>query len=101
MAENILAEMSTEFAVRILKLAEDIRGHYALRNQLGRSGTSIGANIREAKYAHSRPEFIAKLQTPLKECYETEYWIEAAQKSGIISHDSVRQIFHDLILLFN
>ena len=95
MAENILAEMSTEFAVRILKLTEDIRGHYALRNQLERSGTSIGANIREAKYAHSRPDFIAKLHIAIKECYETEYWIEIAHKAGIVSYDSVRKIFPD------
>ena len=76
MAENKLADMSTEFAIQILKLTDGIKGHYSLSNQLERSGTSIGANIREAKYAHSRPDFIAKLQIALKECYETEYWIE-------------------------
>ena len=76
MAENKLADMSTEFAVRILKLTGTIKGHYSLSNQMERSGTSIGANIREAKYAHSRPDFIAKLQIALKECYETEYWLE-------------------------
>ena len=80
MAENKLADLSTEFAIQILKLTENIKGHYSLSNQLERSGTSIGANIREAKYAHSRPDFIAKLQIALKECYETEYWIEIAQK---------------------
>ena len=56
-AENKLADMSTEFAIQILKLTENIKGHYSLSNQLERSGTSIGANIREAKYAHSRPDF--------------------------------------------
>ena len=50
-AENKLADMSTEFAIQILKLTENIKGHYSLSNQLERSGTSIGANIREAKYA--------------------------------------------------
>ena len=68
MAENKLADMSTEFAIQILKLTDSIKGHYSLSNQLERSGTSIGANIREAKYAHSRPDFIAKLQIALKEC---------------------------------
>ena len=87
MAENKLADMSTEFAIQILKLTENIKGHYSLSNQLERSGTSIGANIREAKYAHSRPDFIAKLQIALKECYETEYWIEIAQKAGIITDE--------------
>ena len=68
MAENKLADMSTEFAIQILKLTDSIKGHYSLSNQLERSGTSIGANIREAKYAHSCPDFIAKLQIALKEC---------------------------------
>ena len=94
MAENKLADMSTEFVIQILKLTENIKGHYSLSNQLERSGTSIGANIREAKYAHSRPDFIAKLQIALKECYETEYWIEIAQKTDIISADIAKIILH-------
>ena len=95
MAENKLADMSTEFAVQILKLTDGIKGHYSLANQLERSGTSIGANIREAKYAHSRPDFIVKLQIALKECYETEYWIEISQKAGLISENSAKNILHD------
>ena len=95
MAENKLADMSTEFAIQILKLTDNIKGHYSLANQLERSGTSIGANIREAKYAHSRPDFIAKLQIALKECYETEYWIEIAQKAELISKDYAKTILHD------
>ena len=95
MAENKLADLSTEFAIQILKLTENIKGHYSLLNQLERSGTSIGANIREAKYAHSRPDFIAKLQIALKECYETEYWIEIAQKAGIITDDVAKNALHD------
>ena len=95
MAENKLADLSTEFAIQILKLTDSIKGHYSLSNQLERSGTSIGANIREAKYAHSRPDFIAKLQIALKECYETEYWIEIAQKAGIITDDVAKNALHD------
>ena len=95
MAENKLADMSTEFAIQILKLTDDIKGHYSLSNQLERSGTSIGANIREAKYAHSRPDFIAKLQISLKECYETEYWIEIAQKADIISDEITKTALPD------
>ena len=94
MAENKLADMSTEFAIQILKLTDNIKGHYSLANQLERSGTSIGANIREAKYAHSRPDFIAKLQIALKECYETEYWIEIAQKAELIYKDYAKTILH-------
>ena len=95
MAENKLADLSTEFAIRILKLTGEIKGHYSLTNQLERSGTSIGANIREAKYAHSKADFIAKLQIALKECYETEYWIEIGQKADIISDDIVKSILHE------
>ena len=95
LTENKLADMSTEFAIKILKLTDNIKGHYSLSNQLERSGTSIGANIREAKYAHSRPDFIAKLQIALKECYETEYWIEIAQKSDIISYDISKNMLHN------
>ena len=95
MAENKLADLSTEFAVRILNLTEGIKGHYSLSNQLERSGTSIGANIREAKYAHSKADFIAKLQISLKECYETEYWVEIAQKADILSNETARNILHD------
>ena len=95
MAENKLADMSTEFAIQILKLTDGINGHYSLANQLERSGTSIGTNIREAKYAHSRPDFIAKLQIALKECYETEYWIEIAQRAGLISSDTAKTTMHD------
>ena len=95
MAENKLADMSTEFAIKILKLTDTIKGHYSLSKQLERSGTSIGANIREAKYAHSRADFIAKLQISLKECYETEYWIEIAQKADLISAESAKGILHD------
>ncbi len=95
MAENKLADISTEFAIRILKLTENIKGHYSLSNQLERSGTSIGANIREAKYAHSRSDFISKLQIALKECYETEYWIDIALKASIISDDVAKGALHD------
>lgn len=95
MAENKLADMSTDFVIRILKLTDGIKGHYSLANQLERSGISIGANIREAKYAHSRPDFIAKLQIALKEFYETEYWIEIAQKSGVLSDDVSKTNLHD------
>ena len=95
MAENKLADLSTEFAVQILKLTDSIKGHYSLANQLERSGTSIGANIREAKYAHGKADFIAKLQIALKECYETEYWIEIAQKANIVSGESVKTLLHD------
>ena len=84
MAENKLAELSMDFAVEILKMCDSVKGHYSIVNQLERSATSIGANIREAKYAHSKPDFISKLQISLKECYETEYWLELMNRAEIL-----------------
>ena len=70
-----------------------MKGHYSLVNQLERSATSIGANIYEANYAHGKPDFIAKLQIALKECYETEYWLELFVKSGILSTESAAVLY--------
>ena len=61
MAENKLADLSMNFAVKTLRMTDGIKGHYSLINQLQRSATSIGANIREAKYAQSKADFISKL----------------------------------------
>ena len=68
-------------------------GHASLVNQLERSATSIGANIHEANYAQSKNDFIAKMQIALKECYETEYWLELFVKSGLLERNSVRDIY--------
>lgn len=95
MTENKLADLSMEFAVKILKITDCIKGHYSLNNQLERSATSIGANIREAKYAHSKADFVSKLQIALKECYETEYWLELLKKSEILSEDISKSLMHD------
>lgn len=95
MSENKLADLSIDFAVEILKLTDEIKGHYSLVNQLERSATSIGANIREAKYAHSRADFIAKLQIALKECYETEYWLELMERAKILPADSNKSVLHN------
>ena len=94
MAENKLADMSTEFAVKILNLTDGIKGHYSLSNQLERSGTSIGANIREAKYAHSKADFVAKFQIALKECYETEYWLELFVKSELMDREIAKDLYN-------
>ena len=96
MAENKLADMSMDFAVSILRLTDNIKGHYSLTNQLERSATSIGANIREAKYAHSKADFITKLQIALKECYETEYWLELLQRAEkILTDNNLKLLMHD------
>ena len=89
MAESKLRNLSVEFSVKIIKLCENIKGHYSLTNQLERSGTSIGANIREANYAYSKKDFISKLQIALKECYETEYWLE------LLDRDKAKEIYNE------
>lgn len=94
MAESKIRELSTDFAVRIIKLCETIKGHYSLVNQLERSATSIGANIREAQYAHGKADFIAKLQIALKECYETEYWLELFVKSDILVKETTVDLYN-------
>ena len=74
-----LLDKSKAFALRIIKVCNEVKREKKesiLANQLVRSGTSIGANIREAFYAHGRADFIAKLQIALKECSESEYWLE-------------------------
>ena len=95
MAESKLAIASMDFAVKILKLCGGIKGHYSIINQLERSATSIGANIREANYAHSKPDFVSKLQISLKECYETEYWIELMFKAELLQKDVAKILLHD------
>ena len=80
-----LLDKSKAFALDIIKVCNEIKSNKkesVLTNQLIRSGTSIGANIREAFYAHSRADFIAKLQIALKECSESEYWLELLIESG-------------------
>ena len=89
MSDSKLRDLSVDFSVRVVKLCESIKGHYSLVNQLERSATNIGANIREAKYAHGTADFIAKLQIALKECSETEYWIELLIESGYYSNRSI------------
>ena len=85
MNESPLMIKSKEFALAVIKVCKELRNakcESALINQFLRSGTSIGANIREAFYAHGKADFIAKLQIALKECSETEYWLELLTESG-------------------
>lgn len=81
MEKSTLINKSKEFSVNLIKFVDESHINYALSSQLIRSGTSIGANIHEAHYAQSKPDFISKLEIALKECYETEYWLEILNKS--------------------
>ena len=95
MTDNILVDLSMDFSVKIVNLCDSIKGKSALTNQIIRSGTSIGANIHEANYAHSRADFISKMQIALKECYETEYWLELFMKTKIIDELCYKKMRND------
>ena len=90
MACDKLSEQSMEFAVQIINLVRGLKEQREsiISNQIGRSGTSVGANIREAKYAHSTADFISKMQIALKEANETGYWLELLWKTDYISEES-------------
>lgn len=94
MAESKLRNLSIEFAVKTIKLCDSIKKHASLVNQLERSATSIGANIHEAAYAHSKADFIAKLQISLKECYETEYWLTLFVKAELIENSIAKDFLN-------
>ena len=95
MAESIMLVKAKDFAVEIVKLCRNIKEtkrESVLTNQLLRSGTSVGANIHESKYAHGTPDFIAKMQIALKECYESEYWLELLNRTGYISDEQYKSL---------
>ena len=91
MATDKLSELSMDFAVHIINLVKQLKEQREsiISNQIGRSGTSIGANIREAKYAHGPADFISKMQIALKEANETGYWLELLYKTKYISENSI------------
>ena len=95
MSKNILVDLSMDFSVKIVNVCDKITGKSALTNQLLRSGTSIGANIHEANYAQSKADFVHKLQIALKECYESEYWLELFVKTDLISSDLYSALKND------
>ena len=89
MSESKLRTQSMDFAVQIINLVKSLKEkrESIISNQIGRSGTSIGANIREAQYAHGKADFIAKLQIALKEANETGYWLELLHKTSYITEE--------------
>ena len=96
MKENVLIDLSKQFAVDIVNLCMEIKEHRKsniLLNQLLHSGTSIGANIHEANYAASKADFINKFQIALKECYETDYWLGLFKDTHIITADEYTDMF--------
>ena len=98
MAESIMLYKSKDFAVEIINMCKDIKEtkrESVLTNQLMRSGTSIGANIHESKYAHGPADFISKMQIALKECYESEYWLELLNRTGYLDAEQYKLIINN------
>lgn len=94
MKENKLASLSMDFSEDIIKLVNNLKiNHESLiSNQIGRCGTSIGANIYEAQYAQSKRDFISKLEIALKEASETGYWLELLYRSKYIDDKTFKDL---------
>ena len=98
MKDNVVKDKSLEFAVRIVNLYKFLvneQKEFVMSKQILRSGTSIGANIREAEQAQSRADFINKLNIALKEANETEYWLELLIRTEYITREQYESINND------
>lgn len=102
MKSNVVKEKSFEFAIRavnLYKFLSEERKEFVLSKQVLRSGTAIGALVREAEQAESRKDFIHKLAIALKEANETEYWLELLHKTDYINIDAFKSIHKDIVEL--
>jgi four helix bundle protein len=100
MRENILKEKSKAFAIKIVNLYKQLvseKKEFVLSRQLLRSGTSIGANIREAEFAESKSDFIHKMAISQKETNETIYWMELLVETNFVTMDQFESINNDAI----
>lgn len=107
--DNIIMGLTFKFSLNIIEYCEILSTDkkYVLSRQLLRSGTSIGANVREAQHAESTPDFIYKIKIAMKEAEETKYWLELCEASQSYNHkpenllteiDSIRNIFSKIII---
>ena len=98
--EQGVADKSYSLALRIIKLYQylkDEKKEFVLSKQVLRSGTSIGAQVREAKFAQSRADFISKLSIALKEANETQYWLQLLYETKYITEKEFASIHNDLV----
>ena len=94
MSESKLRDLSMHFSVQIINLVKDLKAKHetVISNQIGRSGTSIGANIYEANYAQGKKDFVSKLEIALKEASETGYWLELLHRTNYIDDASYQTL---------
>ena len=96
--DNIVHDKSKAFAIRIIRFVRYLqteKKEYVLSNQILRSGTSIGANVRESKNAQSAADFVNKLSIALKEADETAYWLELLFESDTIDQTIFNSLYND------
>jgi len=96
--DNAIYNKSLDFAIRIVNLYKYMnssKNEFIISKQLLRSGTSIGANVREAVRAQSKPDFISKMNIALKEADETSYWLELLYKTGYLTEPQFNSINKD------
>jgi four helix bundle protein len=105
MENNVVAQKSYAFAVRIVRLNRYLvneHNEFVLSRQVMRSGTAIGALVREARFAQSRKDFIHKLSIALKEANETDYWIDLLHDTQYLSsrmYDDIKKDIDELVRL--
>ncbi len=92
--KNLLREQTINFAMEISDICDNIKGCSVYINQLLRCSSSIGANLHEAKYAQSKSDFINKLEIALKECFETEYWLELLYRKNRIDENTYKALLN-------
>ena len=94
MSESKLRELSMDFSVDVIELVKHLKSNHEsiISNQIGRSGTSIGANIHEAQYAQGRKDFVSKLEIALKEASETGYWLELLYRTKYIDDPTYKKL---------
>ena len=95
MENKTIKELAVELTVEITAICDGIKVRSVFVNQLLRSCSSIGANAHEARYAQSKADFISKLEIALKECYETEYWLEVLWKVHAIDDATYKTIVNN------
>ena len=92
MENKTIKELAIDLVVEITALCDNVKGRSVFTNQLLRACSSIGANSHEAKYAQSDADFISKLEIALKECYETEYWLEILYRIDSIDNSIYKKL---------
>ena len=99
--DNIILDKSKAFALRVIKAYKYLieKKEYVLSKQMLRSGTSIGANVKEAVRAQTTPDFVAKMSIALKEASETEYWIELLVESEYLTEEAGDSLKNDCVEL--